>query len=519
MSPTHGLSLTVREPLRLRTLLIVLLGAHALTALLFLLDRAPGTAAALSGLPLDDSWIHMVYARSLAALRGFEYNPGQPEAGTSSPLWALALLPATWTARVLGIGIVLPAKLTGVLAAVAAGVAACRLVHRLGFGRTAELAAGLILAADPMLTFAKLSGMEVALAAAVALWTTSELLHEHHPRAALGAGLAPLARPELIVLSLLVLACLQWKLRQQHAPLRRRIALSALVAGLPSLWVLYCLRVTGHPLPNTFYAKLASGSHRLIANLDAIVVQWLPSCAWFAFGAGFILWAVGAALVFRRGWWAGLGVVVFPLFFFLAVAATRNLSQVSAFYWQRYLLPGLPFVLVTMAVGGAGVATWAWRKRQHVWGLRLGAALLMVATVLPWPGALRTGADRFAWNCQNIDELDVATARWLRDHVPAGETIGAVDAGAARYFGNHRILDVLGLNHHGLVHKETRALAELEAVRFIATPPAWFPPFHISEWRTVHQVATTNYTVCRCNQSQMLVFERAPEPAPVAAPR
>ena len=148
----------------------------------------------------------MVYARSLAALRGFEYNPGQPEAGCSSPLWTVALLPASWVARWFGISIVLPAKITGMLAAVAASLAACRLVQRLGFGMAAALAAGLVLAAEPTLTFAKLSGMEVALAAAVALWTVSELVHERHHRAALGAGLAPLARPELIVLSLLVLA-------------------------------------------------------------------------------------------------------------------------------------------------------------------------------------------------------------------------------------------------------------------------------------------------------------------------
>jgi hypothetical protein len=500
--------------MRLRTLLAIFVGAHALTALWFLVDRAPGTSAALWGFPLDDSWIHMVYARSLAGLRGFEYNPGQPEAGMSSPLWAFALLPASWMSRWLGIGIVLPAKLTGLLAAVAASLAACRLARRLGFGRVAELAAGLVLAADPMLSFAKLSGMEVALAAAVALWTVSELLHERPRWAALGAGLAPLARPELIVLSLLVLASLQWKLQQQHAPLRRRLVLCAPLVALPGLWILYCLLVTGHPLPNTFYAKFASGSHRLITNLDGVFVQWIPSCAWFAYGAGVVSWGVGAVVVFRRGWWAGITVVVFPLVFVLAVAATRNLPQPSAFYWQRYLLPGLPFVLVTLAVGGAGAVTWAWRRRRCAWAYRMGAALLIAATLLPWPGVLRRSADLFAWNCQNIEELDVAVAHWLRDHVPPGETIGAVDAGAARYFGKHRILDVIGLNHHGIVHQETRALAQLDEVRFVATPPAWFPPFHISEWRTVHQVATNHYTICRCDQSQMLVFARAPESSP-----
>jgi hypothetical protein len=38
----------------------IFLAAHVAIAIYFLFDRAPGTAAALYGLPLDDAWIHMV---------------------------------------------------------------------------------------------------------------------------------------------------------------------------------------------------------------------------------------------------------------------------------------------------------------------------------------------------------------------------------------------------------------------------------------------------------------------------
>jgi hypothetical protein len=223
-----------------------------------------------------------------------------------------------------------------------------------------------------------------------------------------------------------------------------------------------------------------------------------------------LLWVLGAVLVFRKGWVAGLVVVVFPLAFLLAVSASRSLPQVSFFYWKRYLLPGLPFALLTLAIGGASAATWAWRKKWRGWGLAypVGTATLVGVTLAAWPGALFRNADQFAWNCQNIEELDVTLARWLRDHVPSGETIGVVDAGAARYFGEHRILDVVGLNHHGLLHKETDALAELDEVRFMAAPISWYPTVHVSEWGSVHRVAAANYTICQCSQSQMLVHRR-----------
>ena len=48
-------------------------------------------AASLSSFPLDDSWIHLHFARNLAEGAGFAYNPGVPVAGSTAPLWTLLL--------------------------------------------------------------------------------------------------------------------------------------------------------------------------------------------------------------------------------------------------------------------------------------------------------------------------------------------------------------------------------------------------------------------------------------------
>src|SRR5262249_60894756 len=45
----------------------------------------------LSSFPLDDSWIHLQFARNLAEGRGFVYNTGTPVAGSTAPLWTLTL--------------------------------------------------------------------------------------------------------------------------------------------------------------------------------------------------------------------------------------------------------------------------------------------------------------------------------------------------------------------------------------------------------------------------------------------
>src|SRR5690349_19879454 len=41
------------------------------------------------GFPLDDAWIHAVYARSFARNGMLAYNPGIPANGETSPLWAV----------------------------------------------------------------------------------------------------------------------------------------------------------------------------------------------------------------------------------------------------------------------------------------------------------------------------------------------------------------------------------------------------------------------------------------------
>jgi hypothetical protein len=40
------------------------------------------------GFPLDDSWIHLTYARNLALRGEWAFLPGVPSAGSTAPLWS-----------------------------------------------------------------------------------------------------------------------------------------------------------------------------------------------------------------------------------------------------------------------------------------------------------------------------------------------------------------------------------------------------------------------------------------------
>jgi hypothetical protein len=83
--------------------------ALALSAGVYLLFAS---ARGALGFPLDDAWIHQVYARNLATRGELAFFAGQPSAGSTSPLWTILLSPGyllpvdfrAWT-LFLGIGL------------------------------------------------------------------------------------------------------------------------------------------------------------------------------------------------------------------------------------------------------------------------------------------------------------------------------------------------------------------------------------------------------------------------------
>lgn len=414
-----------------------------------------------TGYPLDDSYIHLQFARELAAGNGLSYNPGVLSTGSSSPLWTALLAP----------GFAIPGgalhwpKLLGVLCLVAAVLGAQRLLALFGADRLFVRAGGFLVATTPWLLWSAVSGMEVLLFASLILWTMvfaveDEAADPARPSLAapLTAGLAALARPEGLLLTLLLLACLAFRLRpagegEGEAPRltarswrgfwRAALLMALLVAPL----LAFNLYVGGSPWPSSMAAKTVPD--------DSI----LPNTRYLSVALG-VLWDGGGVLLLFAGAGAlvlcqraiqGLTSALLPFLFLFGLPAAYSLTASSAApppvgNFGRYLFPLLPLLVVVGLLGPARAL------EPYRAGVRLGRfrlpllALALGLLVIFQAGQSVRGLKRYVQHVKNVTDSDVTAARFLVEaKVPPDALIATQDIGAIKLLTPNPILDMAGI--------------------------------------------------------------------------
>ncbi len=457
------------------------------------------------GFPLDDAWIHSVYGRELLRGGSLAYNPAEPAAGETSPLWAVFSALAHLLSGG-GQAMVPVTKLLGLTLHAATAFLAWRCVFRT-HGAGVASASALLISLNPDLLLAAVSGMEVPLATlgAVAFWWAVER------DAALLFGvvsfLAPLGRPELIGFAFALPLGLVLFERPRGLRLLLAGALGAVLsAGLVSLrtWL-----VTGRPLPSTFYAKAGKGSVSLSAIFNQVnafsgAAVWLVLLV-TVLSAAALWWfrVTGPARTAGLMGLAGLGFLVCSC---LLVPP----SDPAAFYHQRYSLPALAPMLGALPLLLAPIQ---WR-----WAVAFGSLVAAIGTIPLLPQRER----RFVNDARNIDDVQVAIGRALASADDTSVT-WTIDAGAIRYFANGYVVDLMGLNSPQLLTASSMDFLARHPANFLVLLDAWVrsapPPLPVRAFAT-----STPYTVTSMTQmgrqslylclpeappSQFRIFDRA----------
>ena len=449
-----------------------LFGLHLLTALLFMFGSASGEAAAWDRLPSDESWIRMTYIRNFTDSFAFQFSQGEASTGVTSPLWIIinGLFAAVFgvsDGALSGIS-----KILGVLFGILSAWMVYRITWQITRKRYFGVAAGAVLAVEPHFGFAAVSGTEVTLLAALSLAASWAYLRGRTRTAGGFAALAILARPEGVLLALLILGSTlsRWMWRRDGELIQRRrdvqdVAWLTLPSiGIVALWVAYNWSITGNALPDSYLATTENLGLLPLSNLWNVWLGYLhelPFMDGLAWVVGLPLVLLGIFAVVRRH---SFSAVPFAFFAFAMVyAATVTFTRPDSawlFDDRRHMDVAVPFLVVLLAIGTARAwqLVWMWervrkpqsdRERKAVYvTARVAAIALVVAPLAALPVRWDALTVEYSWTGRNSADVQIEMGRWLNENTPEDAVIGAVPSGAISFFAKREILDLSGKHTH-----------------------------------------------------------------------
>ena len=420
------------------------------------------------GFPLDDSWIHLTYARNFAEHGEWAFRLGDSSAGSTSPLWT-ALLSIGYVIRLA------PYAWTYFLGWILLSLTAIRAER---FSRTVLKSyqskfpwVGLFIALEWHLTWSATSGMETLLHGFVVLVVLGMLMENSRQYLTLGllAGISVWVRPDGLTLlgPILFTAFLQ-----ENSFRARGSALVKIFIGFGVLFVFYLLfnlTLSGTPMPNTFYAKQAEyGTYWLSRTLSERLMDYiLPIIAspFVMLVPGLFLWVY--KIIRERSWGAMAGLIwslgYIGIYF----------MRLPAYQHGRYIMPALPVLYLWGMLGTMGYI--ASSKINQRIALLWQVVMVVLVVSFQWMGARQNAQDVVL-----IETQMVQTAQWINENISPDAVLAMHDIGAIGYFTKNPIVDLAGLVTPEVVpfiRDETRLITYLNStnVDYLVTFRNWYP--------------------------------------------
>jgi hypothetical protein len=435
-----------------------------------------GTASRTLGpwsAPLDDVFIHFDFARSAARGRPFEWSYGNGYSSGGTSLLYPFVLAAGYRLGLTGLDLM---EWAAVVACVCVFIVLLQARHAFrGLPAWAAFLAPPALLGVGALSWALFSGMEIALflafwGGAFAVWNGIDRARDQPaPNLFALAGLLGLAgaalvatRPEGAVTTAVLAASAAFLVRRRGPRIAAGVLAAAATPGVAVVagQALLNLRLTGEVAAAGAIAKLELYHPYLTAGekLD----RWLFYLGYQALrvtqqhfetlpAVGWLVWVFAVvALVLRDT--RKRALLLWASFLSWAMTVAMN-GQVR---WQneRYAMPAVAWLLLTAALGVAGVLTLAWESPRHKLRLALAGVTLALGAFFAWQEApaFRFQVWYFGRGARNIYDQQIGVGKVLRAGLePRPQLVLLGDAGAIPYVTDAPALDLIGLGgFHGM---------------------------------------------------------------------
>jgi len=388
---------------------------------------------------VDDAYISARYARNLVRGYGLVYNPGERVMGYTN----LSLTLIETLVEQFGLDGVLAAKIVGVAAGAGVLGLTFLLARKAGGAVGAATLAIAFLAVYPPLAISAVMGIETTLFVLFLLMFLLLFLRFlDRPGGAafqffLAASLwmATVTRPEGLGVALLSLVLSIAGIRPSGRVAIRPIGWGA-IYGLMLAPVLIWLSVYyGSPVPNTFFAKTASGwmPEKYLAGL-VYVFMWLTDYQTLLLLLPPLL---GALKV--RGSERAVVLAVF-LAFYMAYVIYAGGDWMPGY---RFLLPAMPLYFILASLGLDRV--WQILRSHllpagHLWGI----VLFLCFVTLSLPTMVKE--DQYVLSrAQGYQQAHFAVGMWLRENSSPDASVALMDIGLIGYVSDRYVLDITGL--------------------------------------------------------------------------
>ena len=396
--------------------------SRAIIGLIFLAASLPWL-----GYAPDDLFIHLRFARNLAHLGEWSFNPGEPVAGATSPPWVLGLA----AAELVGAKPLIAAEALGLLTALALLWAFFSLLRKLGVPPRFAAFFSAALGISHWLGLWSAAGMETALAPFLMVAGLG-LFPRNRYSPILGGcflGLATVARPDAFPASLVLLAGIL-----VASGRGRRLKITGSYALVAVFWPLVSRVYLGTWLPLTVTSKGggmvdASRLPKVVLRTGAVAAsEMLPFLA---------LLMIGIVLDsdVRKRWKIWLFPLLAGMTYPLGYLVSQMRGGVEAS--GRYLVPWYGLLVLAAALA---LFPWIGQPRRRTW-LVLAASLSIIQSagvaVTHFPAVRRYQAYH--------EGTLMKAALWLKENAPAGSTVVSGDIGAVGFVGDVRVLDVFGI--------------------------------------------------------------------------
>jgi arabinofuranosyltransferase len=443
---------------------------------------AVGVDLVLGPMAIDDAYITLRYARSIAEGQGFVYNPGQYVLGTTTPLFALLIAALRLLTNA---DYVLIAFTLAVLAHAATAALLGLLGIRCGYLQ-AGWVAGLLFALAPLAVELSASCMETSLFVLLIVWVLMPSERDAPRGSAIAVALAMLLRPDGCLLAL----CHGLRLiRDVPRKFWREVAIITAIV-LP--WVLFTTYYFGSPVPHSMSAKWQISKrpdltalgfwNAMVSTVFGVNIFTLPPHKYPVIDLGFwkpklppvplamlilsflsgslmlLLASLGALEMWRVR--KGLWLLLFTVAYVCVYVA------IGPFFFPWYALPIFPALFFSMTIGADSILRWLiqHRARRRIVGIVATVAAVMLVA-LPTARRRREGpAER--------EEHYRRAVEWLGPIAqdPAA-LIAAVEVGTPGYFSRARMLDLCGLVSPELDHAVAIDVVERMRPEAVITAP------------------------------------------------